>query len=489
MNYSIIFKILSMVFAVMAGAFSVCAGVSVIYADTPLEGEAMPSWICVIALSLMLALAFFIPSRNAPTKLFKKEAMCIIGLAWTLASLVGALPYVLILDCPFATAFFESASGLTTTGASVFASFSEFPHSLMFWRCLSHWIGGLGVVVFFVAILSFLGFGGRILYAHETSANSGGGMETERIQSGAIRILEVYTAISVVCLITFKLCGMGWFDGICHMFATVSTGGFSVYENSIAHYDSRLIDWAVIVFMFIGGVSFTAIILALEFRHKRLAQNTEFWTYLGIITASSFIIFALICTSQPSILDAFTHSVFQTVSIMTTTGLASAPYQNWLPSTHIVLFALMIIGGCAGSTSGGLKVSRAVASFKILLRDVEKSFRPRVVRNITLNGKTLDESDTNSILSFVVLYSFIAIIAFIVFTIFEPDASITTCISSVLSMMGNVGPGFGDVGPDKTYGFMEDHTKIFLSMLMIMGRLEFYAILVLFMPSLWKKFE
>ena len=198
MNYSIIFKILSMVFAVMAGAFSVCAGVSVIYADTPLEGEAMPSWICAIALSLMLALAFFIPSRNAPTKLFKKEAMCIIGLAWTLASLVGALPYVLILDCPFAAAFFESASGLTTTGASVFASFSEFPHSLMFWRCLSHWIGGLGVVVFFVAILSFLGSGGRILYAHETSANSGGGMETERIQRGAIRILEVYTAISVV---------------------------------------------------------------------------------------------------------------------------------------------------------------------------------------------------------------------------------------------------------------------------------------------------
>ena len=235
-------------------------------------------------------------------------------------------------------------------------------------------------MVFFVAILSFLGFGGRILYAHESSANSGGGMETERIQSGAIRILEVYTAISVVCLITFKLCGMGWFDGICHMFATVSTGGFSVYENSIAHYDSRLIDWAVIVFMFIGGVSFTAIILALEFRHKRLAQNTEFWTYLGIITASSFIIFALIRTSQPSILDAFTHSVFQTVSIMTTTGLASAPYQNWLPSTHIVLFALMIIGGCAGSTSGGLKVSRVVASFKILLRDVEKSFRPSCLR-------------------------------------------------------------------------------------------------------------
>ena len=489
MNYSIIFKILSMVFAIMAGAFSVCAGVSVLYADNTLEGEAMPSWICVIALSLMLALAFYIPSRNAPTKLFKKEAMCIIGLAWTLASLVGALPYVLILDCPFSEAFFESTSGLTTTGASVFGDFSAFPHSLMFWRCLSHWIGGLGVVVFFVAILSFLGFGGRILYAHEASANSGGGMETERIQSGAMRILEVYTAISVICFITFKLCGMGWFDGICHMFSTVSTGGFSVYEDSIAHYDSRLIDWAVIIFMFIGGVSFTAIILAVEFRHKKLAQNTEFWTYLGIIIFASLIICALICSTQPSLFDAFTHSVFQTVSIMTTTGLASAPYQQWLPAAHIVLFILMIIGGCAGSTSGGLKVSRALASFKILLRDIEKSFRPRVVRTVTLNGKSLDESDKNSILSFVVLYSFIAIVAFLIFTIFEPNASIITCITGILSALSNVGPGFGDIGPDKTYAFMADHTKIFLAVLMIMGRLEFYAVLVLFMPSLWKKFE
>ena len=480
---------LSLVFGTMSLAFSVCAGVSVVYGDSPLEGEALPSWVCAIAFSMMLAFSFYLPSRNAPSKLFKKEAMCIIGLGWTLASILGTLPYILIIDCSFSDAFFESASGLTTTGASVFSDLSIFPHSLMFWRCISHWIGGLGVVVFFVAILSFLGSSGRILYAHEASADSGGGLDTERIQSGTIQIIEIYVILSTICLLTFRLCGMGWFDGICHTFSTVSTGGFSVYEDSIAHYHSNLINWAVILFMTIGGISFTSIILMAKFKFGRLKQNTELWTYLSILLIASIIIFALIYPKSTNLFDSATNSVFQTVSIMTTTGFASTNYQVWVPATHIVLFVVMIFGGCAGSTSGGLKISRIIASFKLLVRDIEKSFRPRVIRNVSLNGKNLSESDGNSIITYIVLFCLICTVGFLVLSVFEPDLTFTTTITAIITCLGNVGPGLDQIGPDRTYAFMTDFSKIYLSILMIMGRLEFYAILVLFMPSLWKKFE
>lgn len=493
MNYSIILKMLSMVTGIMALAFSLCAGICAARQQSALEAGAMPSWICSVAFAAVLALAFYLPSRKAPSKLYKKEAMCIVGLAWILASLVGALPYILILDCPFSTAFFESTSGLTTTGSSVFGNFDNFPQSLMFWRCFSHWIGGLGVLFFFVAILSYLGFGGRILFASESSTNAGGGLETTRIQNGAFAILFIYTAISVVCLAVFRFCGMGWFDGVCHMFTTVSTGGFSVFEDSIAHYGSNLIYWAVTLFMFVGGVSFALMIYVLRGDFHKVMRNTEFWTYVVLILVFGALISAMtfpgFASDSSDIFDSFTHAVFQTVSIITTTGLSSCQYQLWPQAALVLLLILTLIGGCAGSTSGGIKVSRFVAALRITRRSVEKSFRPWVVRNVFLNGKNLGDDETDLILSYTVIYSLTALASFAILALCETELSLTACISSVLSSLSNVGPGFAEVGPDKNYGFMNPVSKIFLSMLMIMGRLEFYAILVLFMPSLWKKFQ
>ena len=369
MNYSIIFKMLSMVLWIMALAFSACAGVSLLYASSATESQALPSWICLIAFCVMTAFAFYLPSRNAPRKLFKKEAMCIVGTGWIIASLVGSLPYILIVECRFPQAFFESASGLTTTGASGFASYADFPNSLMFWRCLSNWIGGMGVLVFFVAILSFLGSGGRILFASESSANAGGGIETARIQSGIFRMMGIYLGLSALCLASFKLCGMGWFDGVCHMFSTVATGGFSVYEDSIAHYDSTLVYWVVILFMFLGGVSFVLMISVAGGNFKKLLENSEFWTYTGLIAASSLAISAFVAKDPASPADcwtAFTHATFQSVAMMTTTGLGTFDYEKWTPATHSIIFILIIVGGCAGSTSGGLKVSRVVTVWRIV---------------------------------------------------------------------------------------------------------------------------
>lgn len=493
MNYSLILKILSMVFAIMALAFSLSAGVSVYYySGSPLEGEALPTWISIIALSIMLTFAFFLPSRTASGKLFKKEAMCIVGIGWTLASLLGALPYIMIIDASFSDAFFESASGLTTTGASVFGDFSDFPKSLMFWRCLSHWIGGLGVIVFFVAILSFLGSDGRTLYSRETSAASGGGMETERIQSAALRIMGLYSAISVVCALTFRLCGMGWYDAVCHMFSTVSTGGFSVYEDSIARYDNLLICWAVTFFMFVGGIGFSVIIYFASGHIRKALQNTEFKVYTAILALSgiavTIAVYASSDASQP-FFRTLTYGMFNTVSIMTTTGFMCDDYQKWLPMTHSIFFILMIIGGCSGSTSGGIKVSRLILSYGLCRNHIEKSFRPRVVRPVRINGKIIDEDDAYEVLSYVTMFALIVMVSILAISFFETDLELSESITAVISLINNVGPGVDRIGPAENYGFMNGASKIFLSVLMIMGRLEFYAMLALFMPSLWRKFQ
>ncbi len=474
---------------IMALAFSACAGVSMLFSDESLEASAIPSWICAIAMSAMLALALYIPSRNAQKKLFRKEAMCIVGLAWIIASLVGSAPYAMILDCSLPEAFFESTSGITTTGASVFGDFSAFPKSLMFWRCLSHWIGGLGVVVFFVAILSFLGAAGKILYSNEASTDSDN-FESERVKSGVMGIVYLYLVISGCCFALFKFFGMETFEAVCHMFSVVSTGGFGTREDSFASYNNYGIYWTAITFMFIGGTSFALMLSVAKFKFRRIAENSEFWTYLIVTTLATCIVFTTLSyTREKPLFETFTHSVFQVVSLLTTTGLSSENYEKWLPLPQIILLIIALVGGCSGSTSGGLKISRALASFRICKLEVEKSFRPRVVRNVFINGKTLKESDANDILSFVVLYALVIAFGVIALALMEPKLSITGCITSIIAMVSNIGPGFMEVGCDSNYGILHDYSKILLSFLMIMGRLEIYAILVLFMPSLWKKFQ
>ncbi len=488
MNYSIILKTLSSVMWIMALAFSACAGVSAIYADNPLEAYAMQCWVCVIALSITAAIALYIPSRNAAKTMFRKEAMCIIGIAWFLTSAVGALPYAIILDVPAATAFFESASGITTTGASIFGDFSIFAPSLMFWRCLSHWIGGLGVVVFFVAVLSFLGASGKILYSNETGVDSGN-FEAARIRSGVMTIVKIYITLSVCCFAGLRFFGMDNFDAVCHAFSIVSTGGFSTKITGIAEYGIG-VRWCAIVFMFLGGTSFALLAALTKFKFNRLLSSSEFWTYVLIIFAASAISVVLLeYTTQRPFWENLSYGVFEAVSSATSTGLFCDNRQTWLPAAQTILLMVGIVGGCSGSASGGLKVSRVVASFRICKRETEKSYRPRVVRNVFLNGKVLDDSDAGEILSYVVLYILVAALGITVLSLLEPKLGTTGTISAVFAMLSNTGPGLAEVGCDSNYGILSNPAQFLLSIFMIMGRLEFYAVLVLIMPSLWKKFQ
>lgn len=492
MNYSTILKLLSVLLGVLALAFSTCAAVSIYFSSDPVELEALRSWICIIALALMLAFSLYLPSRNAPGRLFKKEAMFVVGFGWIFCSILGALPYVMILNCSFSDALFESASGITTTGASVFGDFSSFPKSLMFWRMLSHWIGGLGVVVFFVVILSFLGASARALYSHEAS-NAGGGMDTERIQTGAFKMFLLYLGLSAACATAYKICGMNYFESVCHMFSTVSTGGFSVYADSFAHYKNPAFEWTAIVFMTLGGASFTVLLALFSGKFKAVLKNTELWVYLGIIIFSSLIIAGVVYRDDrvavETFFDAFREGTFQCVSILTTTGFYSYDYQLWLPLTHVIFFIFCLIGGCAGSTAGGLKIVRLAMALKICKRNLETSIRPRLVRNISMNGKTVDDEAAVNVLSYLILYFSVIIFGIIAISLIERNLSFSGCLTAVSSCIGNVGPGFNEVGPTQNYSFFSDLSKGILSFLMIMGRLEIYAVLALFLPSLWQKFK
>ncbi len=492
MNYPLIFKLLSLIFAIMAGAFAACFCVCLWYGAKVFEAEALPAWITCMAIAMFFAACFYYPNRDASKKLYKKEALCVVGLGWLASALLGAMPYLLILDCSFADAFFESSSGLTTTGASVFSDLNVIPKSLLFWRCFTQWIGGMGVVIFFVAILSFLGAGGKIIYTHEMGTNPSE-TDSSRIQVGVLRIIYLYLAISAICFVAFKLVGMDYYDALCHMFATVSTGGFSVYSNSIAHYNSPLIEWTVTLFMFIGGINFSVILMFVMGKFRAVLRNTELRWYVGILCFSTLSIASVLINADAlsfsNVNYAIRTSAFQVVSIMTSTGFMTADYCLWVPLAHVILFCLMFIGGCSGSTSGGLKVIRVVVAFKMSLVGIEKSFRTHVVRIMRLNGQPLDVLLMASAMSFIMLYMFTTIFGVLSISLIERNVSFAGCLSAVVTCISNIGPGLAEVGPASSYGFLAQPSKLILSLLMIMGRLEFYAILALFMPSLWKKFQ
>jgi len=490
MNYAIVFKLLAMIFGILFVSMSVCLGVCLWFSDMILEQEALHSWIACVAVALLICAIFYMPSRRASPKLFRREAMCIIGVGWILSSIFGALPFILIADCNFIDAFFESASGFTTTGASVFADVSSLSNSLIFWRCLTQWIGGLGVVVFFVVILSFVGAGARILYSNEATVDS---LEHDsgRIKNSVIKIFYIYIGLSLVCLLSFWICGMDFFNALCHMCTTVSTGGFELRNSGIASYDSAMLEWITVLFMFLGGTSFVLILRFLNGNFQYIKRNTEFKFYCGILLFTILVVALSLVDFQnfDSWHKSFRMATFQCVSIMTTTGFVIADYDTWLPLASIILFMLMVVGGCSGSTSGGLKVFRVAAALKLVYHNIEKSFRTKLVRSTLLNGKALTESTSLSILIFITLYVLIFFAGVIVVSIFDNEMSFAGTMSAVIASLSNIGVGLAEVGAYADYSHLSDVSKFTLGFLMIIGRIELYAILVLFVPSFWRSFR
>lgn len=491
MNYPLVSKLLGIILAALTVAFVLSGAVAYFYVTPGSFQLEVWAFLVSAAISGVATFACWWGGRGSQKVMFRKEALTVIGLGWIVASLFGSLPYLLIHPgMNWSEAIFESTSGFTTTGASVLSDLEEIPRSLLFWRALTQWIGGLGVVVLFVAVLSFLGAGAKVLFSRESSAQSTD-FDTARVQKGILELLYLYLGLSVLCLMAFLACGVGTFDAITHMFTTVSTGGFSTRSASVGAFDNPTFEWAVIVFMILGGTTFIPIIRALHGHPKSLWHSTEIRYFYAILLGATALI-AVFIAFEPH-LGGEPHRIvrtaaFQVVSIMTTTGFVSDDFNAWIPVTHVILLALMAIGGCSGSTSGGAKVIRFVMAFRICHAHVEKAFRARVVRPLRMNGEPVDTATQESILVFLVLLVGLALGGSLLLAVMEPTVSLEGLLSATFSCLFNIGPGFAEVGAMENFALFGHAPTLLLSLLMILGRVELFAVLALFAPSLWKRF-
>jgi trk system potassium uptake protein TrkH len=490
MNLAIVIRLQGLILRALAAAFALCLGVAWLHRAAAGEAAARAAFGFCLILTLALAVACQVFGRAGGRTLFRREALAVIGLGWLLASLLGALPYLLTVPgMGLADAIFESASGFTTTGATVLADLDALPRSLLFWRALTQWVGGLGVVVFLVAILSFLGAGAKVLFARESSAQAAD-LDTSRVQQGVLRLIALYLGLSGACGLAYWLAGMTPYEAVTHLFTTVSTGGFSTRTGSMADFNSPLIEWLAVLFMALGGTAFPILLRLLRGDGRALWRSTEVRAYYAVLVWASLLV-ALVLKLDPRLAYGWGESLragtFQVVSIMTTTGYASADFDQWLPVTHFLLFALMLTGGCTGSTAGGAKVLRIVIALKVCAQQVEKAYRARVVRPLNVNGKYLRPEDQEAVLVFMVLLGVVLFSGTMLLAILEPGMSFEGSFSALAAALFNVGPGFAEVGPLRNYAGLLDASKLALAFFMILGRLEFFALLALFAPGMWRR--
>lgn len=481
---------LSLVLLALTVGFTLCLVTGMLLGET-LASDSIRAFLATIAAALSLAGIFHLLGRKGEAKLFRREALCAIGLSWIVATLVGALPYALTeTGGSWADAIFESASGLTTTGATAYSNFYEFPKSLLLWRSMSQWIGGLGVVVFFVAILSSLGAGAKILFSNESSGTSSD-FDQGRIQSGAFQLMIFYLGVSLACLLAYRLAGMDWFQAVNHTMTTVSTGGFSTEAMSMEQFQSPLIEWIAIFFMIVCGTTFVWLIRLLRGQFHMLRRNNEvYWFFILLLGSTLFLtLFLVDQTGQLPSHDSFRTAAFQATSIMTTTGYSTTDFNQWLPPAQMTLLVIMFIGGCSGSTSGGVKVLRIVIALRAAMRSITHAFRPNVTIPMRMSGQTLGEQSIHSAVLFIILVTAIQLSSMFFVAASEPELSFSGTFSCVQATLFNIGPGFAEVGPAENFQFLRSSTKVFLSLLMILGRLELYAVLVLFVPATWKRFS
>lgn len=438
--------------------------------------------------------------RNARNKLQHRETLGLVGAGWLLIAFYGAIPYVLSGHLSFIDAYFESMSGFSTTGASILSDIEVLPKSLLFWRSFTHWLGGLGIILLLIIVLPFLGAGGKLLYRSEMPGLDKSSFRP-RIKDSAIFLFRIYTGLTVLLTLLLLLAGMNLFDALCHTFGTLATGGFSTRNASIAAYNSPLIEWIICLFMIIAGTSFSLIYCFAVGEYKTVFKNGEWRVYLLLLLASVLLINLNILFSHqpvpgligapatqgaPGFLERVRLVTFQTVSTMTCTGFCTTDFNLWPDFSRMLLLLLMIIGGCSGSTSGGLKVIRVMLLFKMAVWHLTQTFRPKDVRIFRADDMIVDKELQRSILSYFVLYACVFIIATLLLT--AVGIPLITSLSAVISCFNGVGPGLDLVGATGNYGFMPVTAKIVLSFIMAMGRLELYAICALFLPSFWKKY-
>ncbi len=413
----------------------------------------------------------------------RTEGLLIVTLTWVISAAIGALPYLFFGIHPL-DAYFESVSGFTTTGATILTDFSLYPKAFFFWRGLTQWLGGMGIIVLFVAILPQFGVAGRQIFFAEAPGPSEDKI-TPRIAHTAKALWFIYLLLTVLQILLLSLAGMPVFDAICNSFATMAAGGFSPHPQSIMGYQNPTITWIISLFMLLAGANF-----ALQYKcfikgkFRLLWSNDEFRFYLSIITVSSLLLCIFLFSTQSSTFSgSLRDSVFQIISILTTTGFSSADFALWTVPAQAVLFAMMLIGGCAGSAGGGIKVVRILFAGKFLKREIDQLVHPKAILPIKLGGVTVHDDIQRQMISFMLFYLVLMIFSGLVVTMIEQDAAIG--LAGTAATIGNVGPGFGEIGPMGSFGYLHPITKIIFILDMLVGRLELIPFLAMFCPDFW----
>ncbi len=441
-----------------------------------------------IAFGLALAFVLFAFGKNADyDDLGVKDGFVAVSLAWVIASAVGAMPYWLHGTVPtFTDAFFEAMSGFTTTGASVLSDIEANPRGILFWRDLTHWLGGMGIIVLGLAILPFIGVGGMQLYKAEVPGPIPEKM-TPRIQQTALYLWGVYVLLSALQTALLMLGGMNLFESLTHTFGTMATGGFSPLNKSIGQYNSAYFDWVITVFMFLAGVNFVLHYRFLLGRWGAFWKDEEFrfYTMLTVFCTLTVTLVLRLHGKYDSFVDALRFGAFQVVSIITTTGYVTADYELWPAYTQFILLMLMFVGACAGSTGGGMKNLRLMVLARHVRAELSSILHPKAIVQVRVGGKPVGREIIASVTSFFILYIVIFTAGTLFMTILDLD--LVTAMSSVAATLGNIGPGLGGVGPMQNYAAIPDSGKWVLSLFMMMGRLELYTVVLLLLPETWKR--
>ena len=422
--------------------------------------------------------------KNAEIK--KRDGYLIVVSGWLCMTFFGTLPYLLTDSVPsFTDAFFETMSGFTTTGSTILDEIESLPKSILFWRSMTQWIGGMGIIVLTIAILPLLGIGGMELFVAEAPGPTKDKIHP-RIKETAKRLWIIYFSLTALETVVLMFFGLSFFDAINHSLTTTSTGGFSTKQESIAAFQNPFVEAVIVIFMFLAGTNFTMIYFGLKMKFRKIVNNDEFKWYLSAV----FVLILLLSfyrthTSSSNFIHVFREISFQVVSIITTTGYATADYTLWGSFLTFIFFLFLFSGASAGSTSGGIKIVRIILLIKNGLLEFKRRLHPKAVIPVMLNKQVISSTITYNLLAFIFLYLFVFTLGSIFLSFLGVD--MLTSISAVASAVGNVGPGIADVGPSSSFSQLPTSAKWILSLLMLMGRLELFTVCVLFTPYFWKR--
>lgn len=478
MNYRVISYVLGCVINIEAAAMLLPLVCAIIYNEPT-------KWIFAVCALICLVVGMPLSTLKPTNKsIFAKEGFVIVALSWIVMSLLGALPFVLSGSIPnFIDAFFESASGFSTTGASILSDVEVLPRSILFWRSFTHFIGGMGVIVFLVALLPLSG-GDNLHLIRAESTGPAVGKLVPKVKSTAKILYGIYITLTVIEIILLKLGGLDWFSSLTLSFGTAGTGGFAIKNSGLAEYSSYVQN-VITVFMAIFGIDFSFFYLLLMRRFKSALKMEEVRIYIGIVLVSIVVIFFNTMDMYNGVGEALKHSAFQVSSIITTTGYSTVNFDLWPQISKMILLFLMFCGACAGSTGGGIKVSRIVILCKSIIKEVKVLTHPKSMVKVKMNGRAVEHETLRVINVFFIAYAII--FAVILFIISIENFDFTTNFTAVVATLSNIGPGFSLVGPVCNFSIYSHLSTFVLTLAMLIGRLEIFPILVLMAPRTWKK--